>query len=230
MFKWLKDLFSDDWTAVESEECGKDVEAQLRKDMKKLRDTLNHIKERQEQELSDYMAVHKDMFKAVEDMLAAFSFDSFNNRYSYTSYEPEKIVLKWKKLRKDAYAPVKFHEEDACFDLTPCEIGGNGDLRLCKFGIAVEIPKGYVGLIFPRSSVYKTRCRLSNCAGIIDNNYRGELKAVFDVLDTDYPTYNVGERCCQLMLVKLPEVSLQEVEELSPSDRGEGGFGSTGSC
>lgn len=138
------------------------------------------------------------------------------------------VFLKWKKLRKDAYAPVKFHEGDACFDLAPCEIGSNGDLRLCKFGIAVEIPKGYVGLIFPRSSVYKTCCRLSNCTGIIDNNYRGELKAVFDVLDTDYPTYNVGERCCQLMLVKLPEVSLFEVEELSPSDRGEGGFGSTG--
>lgn len=228
MFKWLKDLFSDDWTVLESEEDSKDAEAQLRKDVKKLRDTLKRIEEEQEQDHANYMAEHKDMFKAMEDMIAAFNFDSFNNRYSYTYYTPERVVLKWKRLCKNAYAPVKFHEEDACFDLTPCEIGGNGDLRLCKFGIAVEIPKGYVGLIFPRSSVYKTCCRLSNCVGVVDSGYTGELKAVFDILDKDYDAYKVGERCCQLMLVQLPTVELQEVDELAPSDRGKGGFGSTG--
>ena len=138
------------------------------------------------------------------------------------------ITLKYKKLREDAQIPVKQHLEDACYDLTACEVIVAGSLMKCKFGIAVEFPPGYVALIFPRSSVYKTSCRLSNSVGVVDANYRGELQAVFDLQDSEYVPYKTGERCCQLMLIKLPEVELKEVSELSSSERGDKGFGSSG--
>ena len=138
------------------------------------------------------------------------------------------MILKYKKLSSDAVAPKKAHPTDAGFDLAPVKIESCGALVKCSFGLAVEIPEGYTGLIFPRSSIYKTGWRLSNCVGVIDSCYRGEIKAFFDVLDNEQEGYKAGERCCQLVLVKLPEVELVESDELTPSERGMGGFGSTG--
>lgn len=145
----------------------------------------------------------------------------------------DSMQLKVKKLREDAVLPRKAHPGDAGFDLTAVTTGmcADGTKLQVGFGIAVEIPEGYVGLVFPRSSIYKTDCRLANAVGVIDSGYRGELKAVFDFnwkTSTNLPKrYVVGDRCCQLVLVPVPEVEVQEVTELTPSDRGEGGFGST---
>ena len=157
------------------------------------------------------------------------------------------MILKYKKLCPEAKAPVKAHPTDAGFDLSPVKVIVKGRKVVCSFGLAIEIPDGYAGLIFPRSSIHKTQWRMSNSIGLIDSCFRGELRSVFDIKDavelgiwglgpsiwekvvTEEPIgYKPGERCCQLVIVPIPEVSLQEVEELSPSDRGEGGFGSTG--
>lgn len=94
-------------------------------------------------------------------------------------------------------------------------------------GLAVEIPKGYVGLIFPRSSCYKAGMLLTNCVGVIDSDYRGEIKAVF-VSDGQYRQYEVGDRVCQLVISPVPAVKFVEVQELSRTERGAGGYGSTG--
>jgi dUTP pyrophosphatase len=95
-------------------------------------------------------------------------------------------------------------------------------------GLAVEIPDGYVGLLFPRSSIYKKSLMATNSVGVIDSGYRGEimmvLKATTDVVPA---VYKEGERFAQLVIVPIPEIEVVEAEELSESDRGENGYGST---
>lgn len=96
-----------------------------------------------------------------------------------------------------------------------------------RLGFRIEIPRGYVGLIFPRSSVVHTPLRMANAVGVIDSDYRGEVTATFDS-DTLEGTYAIGERCCQLVIVPAPEIELLPVEDLLETERGEGGYGSTG--
>jgi dUTP pyrophosphatase len=93
----------------------------------------------------------------------------------------------------------------------------------------MEIPKGHVGLVFPRSSVRNQDLILSNCVGVIDSGYRGELQATFKKTQgLDSIKYNVGDRGAQIIILPYPQVFMTEVPELSESDRGQGGFGSTG--
>ena len=95
--------------------------------------------------------------------------------------------------------------------------------------IAVEIPEGFVGLVFPRSSIRKYELNLSNSVGVIDSGYRGELQATFRKTHGDASeTYNVGDKIFQMIIVPYPRVDFIEVDELSETERGEGGFGSTG--
>ena len=152
------------------------------------------------------------------------------------------IDLKIKKLHPDAKIPQYATDGSAGLDLTcvsiedvfPCtykKISESTSIstspsKYCT-GLAMEIPKGYVGLLFPRSSVFKTKMSMANCVGVIDSDYRGEVSAIF-YTDNCYDPYEVGDRCCQLVLMKLPEVNIVEVDELSETERGSGGYGSTG--
>jgi dUTP pyrophosphatase len=93
----------------------------------------------------------------------------------------------------------------------------------------MEIPKGFVGLIFPRSSVRKTDLLLTNSVGVIDSGYRGEIQATFKKTDGDRSiVYEVGERGAQIIIIPYPKIKFIVSEELSSSERGDGGFGSTG--
>jgi dUTP pyrophosphatase len=94
------------------------------------------------------------------------------------------------------------------------------------FGLAFQIPIGKVGLIFPRSSCYKQRQLLSNCVGVIDSDYRGEISAVF--VGTAVNGYEVGDRVAQIMFIDAPQVELNEVKNLEETKRGSNGYGSTG--
>lgn len=94
-------------------------------------------------------------------------------------------------------------------------------------GVSLEIPEGYVGFLFPRSSISKTKHFLRNSVGVIDSGYRGEVKLRFS-LDESSTSYQIGDKVGQVIFVKLPTVELTEVEELPTSARGEGGFGSSG--
>ena len=99
-------------------------------------------------------------------------------------------------------------------------------------GISLEIPEGFVGLVFPRSSIRKTNLQLSNSVGVIDSGYRGELQATFNkiqgVTEGVRERYLIGDRVCQIMIIPHPPIQFEEVEELTNTERGEGGFGSTG--
>lgn len=139
------------------------------------------------------------------------------------------MQLKIKKLHPNAILPKYAKKGDAGMDLTATEIIEETTKQITYgTGLAVEIPDGFVGLIFPRSSIRKVGLELSNSVGVIDSGYRGELQATFNKNGVNDTFYSVGERCCQLVIIPTPVIKVQEVDELSDTDRGEGGFGSTG--
>lgn len=142
-----------------------------------------------------------------------------------------------KKLNSEAVIPTYAKKGDAGMDLTAIKAVKNDGVITYHTGLAIEIPKGYVGLIFPRSSVYKTKLIQSNAVGVIDSSYRGEIMIKHYVpkivtgrrMFPDYRNiYKVGDRVAQLMIVPYPEIEFTEVEELSTTERGAGGYGSTG--
>lgn len=144
------------------------------------------------------------------------------------------MEVKFKRLSDKAVLPIRAHKGDAGIDLTCTKIdqilNEARQVLLCYHtDLAVEIPEGHVGLLFPRSSVWKKSLALTNCVGVIDSGYRGEMMAVMKVTtDTIPAVYQPGERFLQLVIVPIPEVEITEVAELSESERGENGFGSTG--
>jgi dUTP pyrophosphatase len=140
------------------------------------------------------------------------------------------VLVKVKKLHENAVIPSYSKVGDAGMDLTITKEIENTHFSVSYgFGIAMEIPKGYVGLIFPRSSVRNQDLILSNCVGVIDSGYRGELQATFKKTNgLDSYKYNTGERGAQIIILPYPTIYMTEVPELSDTERGTGGFGSTG--
>jgi dUTP pyrophosphatase len=139
------------------------------------------------------------------------------------------LDVKIKKLNSNAVIPSYSKDGDAGMDLVATEIiSETTDQVTYGTGISMEIPKGYVGLVFPRSSIRKYELELTNSVGVIDSGYRGEIQATFNKVHHKLNKYNVGDRIVQIMIIPYPQVSFIEVEELSSSERGSGGFGSTG--
>lgn len=159
------------------------------------------------------------------------------------------MKVKIKKLVPNAVVPTKAHPTDACFDLTATSrtIDEYGNI-VYGTGLAFEIPEGYVGKLYPRSSICEYDIDLSNSTGIIDSGYRGEVMAKFkpavrtfksdherckNIIFSGLPNnsltaYNVGDRIAQLIIMPLPKIELEEATELSSTDRGIGGYGSSG--
>jgi len=145
------------------------------------------------------------------------------------------MKLKIKKLNENVKIPSYAHEGDAGLDLvaTSLILDENNNL-VYGTGLAIEIPTGYVGLIFPRSSNSKKDLILTNHVGVIDSSYRGEI--IFKYKSTlcssgQYITgknYEVGDKVGQLILFPYPQVTIEEVKELTETERGTNGFGSTG--
>jgi dUTP pyrophosphatase len=138
-----------------------------------------------------------------------------------------------RRLHPEAVIPAYAKEGDAGMDLVATSIISETHTQITYgLGVALEIPNGFVGLVFPRSSIRKTRLQLSNSVGVIDSGYRGELQATFNKITTTLENqkndYKVGDRVAQIMIIPHPSIDFQEVEYLSNTQRGEGGFGSTG--
>jgi len=142
------------------------------------------------------------------------------------------IVVKIKMLEgcEDLF-PVKAHYDDAAFDLrsrVDAEILP-AKSYLIPTGIFIEVPIHYEAQIRPRSGLaLKHTITLTNTPGTVDSGYRGEVGVIILNAGTEKFTVNRGDRIAQMVINKLPEVKLISVKELSPSTRGEGGFGSTG--
>lgn len=141
------------------------------------------------------------------------------------------MKVKFKKLHPDAKIPAYAKPGDAAVDLTAISKSGYENLVTYGTGIAVEIPENHVGLLFPRSSVSKYDLNLTNCVGVIDSGYRGEIKFVFRFQTfgmKGLEMYNTGDRIGQLIIIPYPKIEFEEVDALSESERGAGGFGSSG--
>jgi dUTP pyrophosphatase len=140
------------------------------------------------------------------------------------------MKVKIKKLHSDAVIPTYAKSGDAGMDLVATKIISNTTFDV-TYGtdIALEIPEGFVGLVFPRSSIRKYELILSNSVGVIDSGYRGEIQATFKKENgLDSLAYKVGDRICQIMIIPHPTTEFEEVNELNNTERGAGGFGSTG--
>jgi dUTP pyrophosphatase len=137
------------------------------------------------------------------------------------------MQIKIKKLSPEAVIPTYAKDGDAGMDLVITDIKGENKLFITYgFGISMEIPEGFMGLIFPRSSIRKTDLVLSNAVGVIDSGYRGEIQVTFK--RTGLNKYEIGDRGAQIIIMPHPIVDFVEVDELTNTERGEGGFGSTG--
>lgn len=144
--------------------------------------------------------------------------------------------IKIKKLQKEAVIPAYANPTDAGMDLTATSVVWGEDYIQYGTGLAVEIPEGYVGLLFPRSSISKLDLTLANSVGVIDSGYRGEIQLRFKTHNTDFfsskkrtKRYAVGDRVGQLIVIPHPKIVWEVEDELAESERGTGGFGSTGS-
>ena len=139
------------------------------------------------------------------------------------------IKVRFKKLHTAAIIPSYAKPGDAGMDLTATSIIDEAFQVTYGTGIAVEIPEGYVGLIFPRSSIRKYQLQLSNSVGVIDSGYRGEIQFTFNKTGgVPSKKYEVGDRIGQLIIMPFPTIIPIESNDLSDSERGTGGFGSTG--
>lgn len=148
------------------------------------------------------------------------------------------MIVKTKKLYEDAKLPTKAHADDAGFDLYAHSMDYDNDGNIVYgTGVAFEIPKGYVGLLFPRSSNAKKDLLLSNSVGVLDSGYRGEVTFKFkifypfthhDFIHSSTKDYVVGDRIGQIIIMPYPEIEFVEVEDLSQTERGDGGYGSSG--
>lgn len=165
------------------------------------------------------------------------------------------MKVKIKKLNDDAVIPSYSKPGDAGMDLTATSkvYDEHGNISYGT-GLAFEIPDGYVGLLFPRSSNCKQDLILSNSVGVLDSGYRGEvffkfkpslivanddigpgvISTTFDSIEIpsqngyDFREYNIGDRIGQIIIMPYPAIEFEEVDELSQTERGIGGYGSTG--
>lgn len=140
------------------------------------------------------------------------------------------LDIKIKKLNKNVQLPKQGTQGAAGIDFylpQPVRFWPKHSKKV-PLGVAVEIPEGYVMLLIPRSSTWKTPLRMPNSVGVIDSDYRGEVCALLRNTSIFATKADIGERLVQGVIVPVPSIQIKEVDELSETSRGVGGFGSTG--
>lgn len=138
------------------------------------------------------------------------------------------MQVKVKKLVEHAVIPKYSKPGDAAMDLTATSKIYEGENVVYGTGLSIEIPENYVGLLFPRSSLTNYDLFLGNHVGIIDSGYRGEIMFKFKTTHTGTKEYQVKDRIGQLLIIPYPKIELVEVKDLSSSERGNSGYGSSG--
>jgi len=139
------------------------------------------------------------------------------------------LTIQVQKLHKEAKIPKFAHSDDAGMDLYVTEeiIIASGEYAAVSTGIAMAIPEGYAGLIWDKSGL-AIKKGLKVLGGVIDAGYRGEIKVGITNLGKEAHTFGVGDKAAQMLLQKVAQASFEEVESLDETERGDGGFGSTG--
>lgn len=191
------------------------------------RDNINDFKTA----VHDYMEVLQpsEKKKQLFDTIFQVFYDLFDQVMErYLSYD---IILPI-TLEEGAQIPTYAHDTDAAADLYAADtivIPANSLGTMVRTGVHIALPEGWMAIIEPRSSIgAKTPLRLSNAQGIIDSGYRGQLGVLYDNLSNSDYTINAGDRIAQLMIRPAYKFKADVVPFLSETDRGEGGFGSSG--
>lgn len=143
----------------------------------------------------------------------------------------QRIKISVLRLTSQGFIPTFAYDGDAAFDLSTAVDAElrPGQRRKLPTGLAFEIPAGYAGLVLPRSGLaHRLGIGVVNSPGLIDSGYRGEVSVILVNLSRETVKFNRGDRIAQMMVVAVPGVSLEVVDRLSQSERGEAGFGSTG--
>ena len=193
-------------------------------DKSNIDDYVNRLREIENSLESD--DVDFSLISDLNKVLLAIENDIQNNAMSINT----SLKIRLKKLNPTAVTPSYSKDGDAGMDLTSTTIiSHTTDQVTYGTGISLEIPKDYVGLVFPRSSIRKYDLELTNSVGVIDSGYRGEIQLTFNKVNSKTTIYNVGDRIGQIMIIPYPKINFVESDELTITERGEGGFGSSGS-
>jgi dUTP pyrophosphatase len=193
-------------------------------DKNNIDDYVNRLREIENSLESD--DVDFSLISDLNKVLLAIDNDIQNNAMNINT----SLKIRLKKLNPTAVTPSYSKDGDAGMDLTSTTIMSNTiDQVTYGTGISLEIPKDYVGLVFPRSSIRKYDLELTNSVGVIDSGYRGEIQLTFNKVNNKTTIYNVGDRVGQIMIIPYPKINFVESDELTITERGEGGFGSSGS-
>lgn len=166
----------------------------------------------------------------IDKVIAPSAYDNLEESYNNGRLKRPlsvKVVRKFEDVKLPTYAT----DGSGCFDIYAREIEDDTHLSsIWSTGLKFEIPNGYVMLVYSRSGHgFKYDVRLANCVGVIDSDYRGEVKVKL-TCDDDNLTYipiQSGDAIAQGMIIPYEQVVFEEVQELSSTVRGEGGFGST---
>ena len=182
--------------------------------------------------ISLFINMTEEQCMVKDSMMYGVHYTDANNNLVLGKLKEYTISVKYKKLVAHAITPTYAHETDAGMDLYAADYHWDADKAVWRYqtGIAFEIPVGYVGLLFPRSSICNVKVDLTNCVGVIDAGYRGDVGMVFRDVDSfnSKAPYKVGERIGQIIIIPIPKIKLLLTESLSNSDRGSGGYGSSG--
>ena len=195
------------------------------------RPAFAHIVEQTKTSLADYIdglkpsAAKREMLELVARTVT----DMFDEAYEQYNAEDFKLAM---RLDPGAHEPTYAHSTDAAADLYALEdmvLPAHSLSNKVRTGVYIALPDRWMALILPRSSIgAKTGLRLSNSVGVIDSEYRGEIGVLYDNMsDSDY-TIHAGDRIAQMLIMPAHSFAANVVDILPASDRGEGGFGSTG--
>jgi len=189
-----------------------------------IEDYVNRLREIENSLESD--DVDFSIISDLNKVLLAIDNNIQNNAMSINT----SLKIRLKKLNPNAVTPSYSKDGDAGMDLTATTVINNTTNQVTYgTGISIEIPDNYVGLVFPRSSIRKYDLELSNSVGVIDSGYRGEIQLTFNKVNGKTTIYNIGDRVGQILIIPYPKINFVESDELTITERGEDGFGSSGS-
>ena len=189
-----------------------------------IEDYVNRLREIENSLESD--DVDFSIISDLNKVLLAIDNNIQNNAMSINT----SLKIRLKKLNPNAVTPSYSKDGDAGMDLTATTVINNTTNQVTYgTGISIEIPDNYVGLVFPRSSIRKYDLELSNSVGVTDSGYRGEIQLTFNKVNGKTTIYNIGDRVGQILIIPYPKINFVESDELTITERGEDGFGSSGS-
>lgn len=193
-------------------------------DKNNIDDYVNRLREIENSLESD--DVDFSLISDLNKILLAIDNDIQNNAMNVNS----SLKIRLKKINPNAVTPSYSKDGDAGMDLTSVTIISNTTNQVVYgTGLCLEIPRDYVGLVFPRSSIRKYDLELSNSVGVIDSGYRGEIQLTFNKINNKEDIYNIGDRIGQIIIIPYPYINFIESDDLTITERGDGGFGSSGS-